>query len=61
MFSSSRAWPAVPALLLLLVFFLFPVSRMLAFSLEGGSLDWYAKALGEGLYLRGTPSRLPCW
>ena len=25
---------------------------MLGFSLEGGSLDWYAKALGEGLYLR---------
>jgi ABC-type spermidine/putrescine transport system permease subunit I len=50
--SSSRAWPALPALVLLLVFFLFPVVRMLAFSLEGGTLDWYAKALGEGLYLR---------
>lgn len=52
MFSSSRPWPALPAFLLLLVFFLFPVARMLAFSLEGGTLDWYAKALGEGLYLR---------
>ncbi len=45
-------WPALPALLLLFIFFLFPVVRMLGFSLEGGSLDWYAKALGEGLYLR---------
>ncbi|MEI7871183.1 MAG: ABC transporter permease [Alphaproteobacteria bacterium] len=45
-------WPAVPALLLLFFFFLFPVVRMLGFSLEGGSFDWYAKALGEGLYLR---------
>ncbi len=25
---------------------------MLGFSIEGGTLDWYAKALGEGLYLR---------
>ena len=25
---------------------------MLGFSLEGGTLDWYAKALGEGLYLQ---------
>ena len=45
-------WPALPALLLLFFFFLFPVVRMLGFSIEGGSLDWYAKALGEGLYLR---------
>ncbi len=44
--------PAVPALLLLFVFFLFPVVRMLGFSVEGGSFEWYAKALGEGLYLR---------
>lgn len=44
--------PALPALLLLFFFFLFPVVRMLGFSLEGGSLEWYAKALGEGLYLR---------
>ena len=46
------AWPALPALILLFVFFLFPVVRMLGFSLEGGTLDWYAKALGEELYLR---------
>src|SRR3954452_8975977 len=45
-------WPALPALILLFVFFLFPVVRMLGFSLEGGTLEWYAKALGEGLYLR---------
>src|SRR5512139_100148 len=45
-------WPALPALILLLAFFLFPVVRMLGFSVEGGTLDWYAKALGEGLYLR---------
>src|SRR5262245_39404421 len=50
--SSRNAWPALPALILLLVFFLFPVIRMLGFSLEGGTLDWYAKALGEELYLR---------
>lgn len=49
----NRSWlPALPALLLLFVFFLFPVVRMLAFSLEGGTLDWYAKALGEELYIR---------
>jgi ABC-type spermidine/putrescine transport system permease subunit I len=50
--SGRVAWPALPALILLLVFFLFPVVRMLGFSLEGGTLEWYAKALGEGLYLR---------
>jgi hypothetical protein len=44
--------PALPALILLFVFFLFPVVRMLGFSVEGGTLDWYAKALGEQLYLR---------
>jgi ABC-type spermidine/putrescine transport system permease subunit I len=44
--------PALPALALLFVFFLFPVVRMLGFSIESGSLDWYAKALGEELYLR---------
>src|SRR5471030_3091901 len=44
--------PAVPAFVLLCVFFLFPVLRMLATSLEGGNLDWYAKALGQGLYLQ---------
>ena len=43
--------PALPALVLLLVFFLFPVVRMLGFSVEAGTFDWYAKALGEGLYL----------
>ena len=50
--SSRGVWPALPALILLFVFFLFPVVRMLGFSLEGGTLEWYAKALGEGLYLR---------
>ena len=44
-------WPATPALVLLLVFFLFPVVRMLGFSVEAGSFEWYAKALGEGLYI----------
>jgi len=43
--------PATPALVLLLVFFLFPVVRMLGFSVEAGSFEWYAKALGEGLYI----------
>ena len=45
-------WPALPALVLLFLFFLFPVVRMLGFSVEAGTLDWYAKALGEGLYLQ---------
>src|SRR5258708_17107058 len=45
-------WPATPALILLLAFFLFPVVRMLGYSVEAGTLDWYAKALGEGLYLQ---------
>jgi ABC-type spermidine/putrescine transport system permease subunit I len=45
-------WPAIPALILLFLFFLFPVVRMLGFSVETGTLDWYAKALGEGLYLQ---------
>jgi ABC-type spermidine/putrescine transport system permease subunit I len=44
--------PALPALVLLGVFFLFPVLRMLGYSIEAGNLDWYAKALGEGLYLQ---------
>ena len=46
-------WPcALPALILLFCFFFFPVVRMLGFSVEAGTLDWYAKALGEGLYIR---------
>jgi len=48
----SGAWPAVPALLVLFVFFLYPVVRMLGYSIEGGTFEWYAKALGEGLYLQ---------
>ena len=44
--------PALPALILLFAFFLFPVVRMLGFSVEAGTLDWYAKALGEQLYLQ---------
>lgn len=43
---------AIPALVLLGVFFLFPVARFLGFSIEGGSLDWYTQALGKELYLR---------
>lgn len=50
--SMRGAWPALPALFLLFLFFLFPVARMLGFSIEAGTLDWYAKALGEGLYLQ---------
>ena len=49
---SARGFlPALPALVLLFFFFLFPVVRMLGFSVEAGTLDWYAKALGESLYL----------
>ena len=50
--SARGFWPALPALVLLLAFFLFPVVRMLGYSVETGTLDWYAKALGEGLYLQ---------
>ena len=46
------AWPALPALVLLFAFFLYPVIRMLGFSIEAGTLEWYGKALGEGLYLQ---------
>src|SRR5215470_12200142 len=42
----------VPALALLAVLFAYPVLRLMALSLEGGSLTWYAKALGEGLYIQ---------
>ena len=51
--SRSAGFPAaVPALVLLAVFFLFPVARFLGFSIEAGTLDWYAQALGKELYLR---------
>lgn len=51
--SRSAGFPsAVPALVLLAVFFLFPVVRFLAFSVEAGHLDWYAQVLGKDLYLR---------
>jgi ABC-type spermidine/putrescine transport system permease subunit I len=53
MFSTSRGWlPAIPALLLLGVFFLYPVLRMLGYAVEAGSMEWFAKALGEKLYLQ---------
>src|SRR5947209_4336370 len=41
----------VPALAFLAVLFAYPVLRLMALSVEGGSLAWYAKALGESLYL----------
>ena len=41
----------VPALALLAVLFAYPVLRLMALSMEGGSLTWYAKALGESFYL----------
>ena len=41
----------VPALTLLAVLFAYPVLRLMALSMEGGSLTWYAKALGESFYL----------
>jgi ABC-type spermidine/putrescine transport system permease subunit I len=50
---TSRGFlPALPALVLLFAFFVFPVVRMLGFSIEAGSLAPYAKALGEGLYVQ---------
>jgi ABC-type spermidine/putrescine transport system permease subunit I len=41
----------IPALALLALLFAYPVLRLMALSVEGGSLEWYAKALGESLYL----------
>jgi ABC-type spermidine/putrescine transport system permease subunit I len=41
----------VPALTLLVTLFAYPVLRLMALSVEGGSLAWYAKALSESLYL----------
>ena len=49
---SSGFAPALPALILLSVLFVFPVARFLGFSVEAGNLDWYAQALGKELYLR---------
>lgn len=54
--AGGRRWSgsgsALPALVLLFLFFLFPVARFLGLSIETGNLDWYVKALGQGLYLR---------
>jgi len=41
----------LPALALLAILFAYPVLRLMALSVEGGSLAWYAKALGESLYV----------
>jgi ABC-type spermidine/putrescine transport system permease subunit I len=40
-----------PALAVLALLFAYPVLRLMALSVEGGSLEWYGKALGESLYL----------
>lgn len=43
---------ALPALLLVGIFFAFPLLRLLASSFEGAGLPWYGKALGsDGLYM----------
>jgi ABC-type spermidine/putrescine transport system permease subunit I len=41
----------LPALAIFLLFFAFPVLRMLSLGFAGGSLSWYGKALSSGLYL----------
>ena len=41
----------LPALALLTVLFAYPVLRLMALSVEGGTFAWYAKALGESLYV----------
>lgn len=41
----------IPAFAMLALLFAYPVLRLMALSVEGGSLEWYAKALGERLYL----------
>jgi ABC-type spermidine/putrescine transport system permease subunit I len=43
---------SLPALVLLLVLFAFPVLRLMELSLDAGSLQWYQKALSENLYLQ---------
>jgi ABC-type spermidine/putrescine transport system permease subunit I len=40
----------MPALLLLLLLFMIPLGRLFALSFDGGSLQWYQKALTGGLY-----------
>lgn len=43
---------SLPALIVVAVFFAFPLLRLLVTSFEGSRLPWYAKALGSnGLYL----------
>jgi putative spermidine/putrescine transport system permease protein len=57
---SSRAWRShlpwlafvSPALLFLLVLFVWPVARLMLASVEGGSFAAYEKALTDGLYLQ---------
>jgi putative spermidine/putrescine transport system permease protein len=56
---SSRAWRthltaiafAAPALMFLLVLFVWPVLRLMLVSVEGGSFAAYEKALTDGLYV----------
>lgn len=43
---------SVPALVLLLVLFAYPVLRLMGLSVEAGTLQWYQKALSESLYLQ---------
>ena len=43
---------ALVPLLFLFVFFLAPLLRLLALSVEGGTFEFYEKALGDGLYVR---------
>ena len=40
----------LPALLLLTLLFVLPLGRLFALSFEGGSFEWYEKALTGGLY-----------
>jgi ABC-type spermidine/putrescine transport system permease subunit I len=47
----STAFTA-PALVFLLVLFLWPVLRLMSLSVEGGSIASYEKALTDGLYLQ---------
>ena len=41
---------ALPALALFCLFFAVPVARLLGLSVEGGSAEWFAKALGTQVY-----------
>jgi putative spermidine/putrescine transport system permease protein len=45
-------WLTLPPLLFLLVLFAYPVARLMLLSVEGGTFEYYERALFDGLYIR---------